>query len=49
MAEVGFFKEGRVKAPPTGQTVPAPEEEYVMVFRDFFTCGLRFPPYAFLS
>ena len=48
MAEVGFFKEGRAKSPPAGQTVPAPEEEYAMVFRDFFTCGLQFPPYAFL-
>ena len=48
LADVGFFKEGRVKAPPAGQTVPAPEEEYAVVFRDFFTCGLQFLPYAFL-
>jgi len=48
MVEVGFFKEGRAKAPPAGQTVPAPEEEYAVVFRDFFTCGLRMPPYHFL-
>ena len=43
-----FFKEGRAKAPPAGQTVPAPEEGYAVVFRDFFTCGLRMPPYHFL-
>ena len=49
MVEVGFFKEGRAKAPPAGQTVPAPEEEYAVVFRDFFTCGLCIPPYHFLS
>jgi len=48
MVEVGFFKEGRAKAPPAGQTVPAPKEEYAVVFRDFFTCGLCIPPYAFL-
>ena len=33
--EVGFFKDGRAEAPPAGQTVPAPEEEYAVVFRDF--------------
>jgi len=48
MVEVGFFKEGRAKVPPAGQTVLMPEEEYTIVFRDFFTCGLQIPPYAFL-
>jgi len=48
MVEVGFFKDGRAKAPPAGQTVPAPEEGYAVVFRDFFTCRLRIPPYHFL-
>jgi len=48
IVEVGFFKEGRAKAPPAGQTVLAPEEEYAVVFRDFFTCGLRIPPYHFV-
>jgi len=43
-----FFKDGRAKAPPAGQTVPAPEEGYAVVFRDFFTCGLLMPPYHFL-
>jgi len=48
MVEVGFFKEGRAKAPPAGQTVPPPEEEYAVVFMDFFTYGLQMPPYHFL-
>ena len=48
MVEARFFKEGRAEAPPAGQTVPAPEEGYAVVFRDFFTCGLRMPPYHFL-
>jgi hypothetical protein len=48
MVEVGFFKKGHAKAPPAGQTVPAPKEEYVVVFRDFFTYGLWMPPYHFL-
>jgi len=48
MVEVGFFKDGRAKAPPAGQTVPASAEEYAVVFRDFFICGLRMPPYHFL-
>jgi len=48
MVEARFFKDGRAKAPPAGQTVPAPEEGYAVVFRDFFTCGLRMPPYHFL-
>jgi len=34
--------------PPAGQTVPALEAEYAVVFMDFFTCGLRMPSYAFL-
>ena len=48
MVRAWFFKEGCVMAPPTGQTVPTPEAEYAVVFRDYFTCGLRMPPYAFL-
>jgi len=48
MVEARFFKEDRAKAPPAGQTVPAPEEGYAVVFKDFFTCGLRMPLYHFL-
>jgi hypothetical protein len=44
MVQGGFLKEGRVKAPPAGQTVPDPEPWYAVVFRDYFTCGLRLPP-----
>ena len=48
MVDAGFFKEGRAMVPPASHTVPAPEAEYVVVFRDFITCGLRMLPYAFL-
>jgi hypothetical protein len=29
--------------PPSSEEVPAPEANEVVVFRDFFTCGFRFP------
>jgi hypothetical protein len=29
--------------PPSGEQVPAPEANEVVVFQDLFTCGLRFP------
>ena len=48
MVEARFFKEGRAKAPPARQIVPDPKLGYVVVFRDYFTYGLRMPPYAFL-
>jgi hypothetical protein len=38
----GFFPSGTGRAPLDEQT-PAPEDGEVVVFRDFFTCGLRFP------
>jgi hypothetical protein len=38
----GFFPSGTVRAPLDEQT-PTPEDGEVVVFRDFFTCGLRFP------
>jgi hypothetical protein len=37
-----FFLVGDAR-PPSGEQVPAPEATEVVVFRDFFTCGLRFP------
>ena len=40
MLKESYFPSSRVKIPPPGQTVPEPEEGYVVVFRDFFTCGL---------
>jgi hypothetical protein len=38
----GFFPVGTGRAPLDEQT-PTPEAGEVVVFRDFFTCGLRFP------
>jgi hypothetical protein len=38
----GFFTVGDGR-PPCGEQVPAPEANEVVVFQDFFTCGLRFP------
>jgi hypothetical protein len=38
----GFFLVGTGRAPLDEQT-PTPEAGEVVVFRDFFTCGLRFP------
>jgi hypothetical protein len=38
----GFFPSGTGRAPFDEQT-PTPEDGEVVVFRDFFTCGLRFP------
>jgi hypothetical protein len=38
----GFFPVGDDRA-PLDEQVPTPEANEVIVFRDFFTCGLRFP------
>jgi hypothetical protein len=38
----GFFPIGDAHA-PTDEQVPTPEANEVVVFRDFFICGLRFP------
>jgi hypothetical protein len=38
----GFFPSGTGRA-PLDEQIPAPEDGEVVVFRDFFTCGLRFP------
>ena len=48
MLKESYFPSSRVKIPPPGQTVPEPEEGYAVVFRDFFTCGLRLPYAPFL-
>jgi hypothetical protein len=40
--KAGFFPSGTGRAPLDEQT-PTPEDREVVVFRDFFTCGLRFP------
>jgi hypothetical protein len=38
----GFFPSGTGRAPLDQQT-PTPEDGEVVVFHNFFTCGLRFP------
>jgi hypothetical protein len=38
----GFFPSGTGRA-PLDEQIPAPENEEIVVFRDFFICGLRFP------
>jgi hypothetical protein len=38
----GLFPSGTGRAPLDEQT-PTPDDGEVVVFRDFFTCGLRFP------
>jgi hypothetical protein len=38
----GFFPVGDVRA-PLDEQVPTPEAYKVVVFQDFFMCGLRFP------
>jgi hypothetical protein len=48
MEEEGYFKAGQAKPPPVGETVPSPAQGYAIVFRVYFTCGLRLPPISFL-
>jgi hypothetical protein len=38
----GFFPVGTKRA-PLDEQIPTPEDGEIVVFRDFFTCGLRFP------
>jgi hypothetical protein len=40
--EARFFPAGDGRT-PSGEEVPAPKADEVVVFGDFFTCGLRFP------
>jgi hypothetical protein len=39
--KAGFFPPGAGRAPL--EQIPTPEDGEVVVFRDFFICGLRFP------
>ena len=39
----GLVDRSQVRAPPTDQALARPEPDEVVVFRDFFTAGLRFP------
>ena len=45
--KLGVFGEAKVK-PPHGETIPKPQAADVVVFKDFFLCGLRFPTTRFL-
>jgi hypothetical protein len=44
----GFFPSGTRQA-PLDEQIPIPEDGEVVVFRDFFMCGLRFPCDPILS
>jgi hypothetical protein len=48
MEKEGYFSVGRDKLLPVDQIVPSPDEGYAMVFRDYFSCGLRLPSITFL-
>ena len=43
----GMFPVERAK-PPQGETAPSPSKDYVVVFKDYFSCGLRLPSVKFL-
>jgi hypothetical protein len=49
MEREGYFSAGRAEPPPAGQTVPSYAEGYAVVFRDYFSCGLRLPSITFLQ
>ena len=42
----GYFLAGKGH-PPRGEIVPQPEVDEVVVFKDFFACGIRIPPVYF--
>jgi hypothetical protein len=44
----GFFPAGSGRA-PLDEEIPTPEVDEIVVFCDFFTCGLRFPCDPLLS
>jgi hypothetical protein len=45
--EAGFFPSGDGR-PPSDEETPSPEAYEIVVFRDFFVCGLKFPCDTFL-
>lgn len=47
LAAQGCFPEGKGR-PLGGETIPRPELHEVVVFKDFFACGLRFLAITFL-
>jgi hypothetical protein len=49
MCEDGWFRASHAVPPPDGETTLNPLEGYTVVFRDFFSYGLRFPCTSFLG
>jgi hypothetical protein len=47
MEKEGFFFTGRAEPSLAGQTVPSPAEGYAIMFRDYFSYGLRLPSVTF--
>lgn len=43
----GYFEKGKEKL-PQGEIVPSPKEHQAVVFKNFFTCGLRLPASPFV-
>jgi hypothetical protein len=48
MEREGYFSIGWAEPLSAGQTVPLAAEGYVVVFRDYFSCGLCLPSVTFL-
>jgi len=46
-AKLRWFFEGDAR-PPEGETMPAPRDDEVVVFREYFLAGLRFPMIPFV-
>ena len=47
LEQEGCFCVDKAK-PPQGKTIPQPQADDAVVFRDFFACGLCFPSVRFL-
>ena len=47
LEDEGCFPTGKGR-PSRGETVPQPEVNEAVVFKDLFTCGLHIPPFYFL-
>ena len=47
LRQLGCFGDAKVK-PPHGEMIPKPKPADVVVFKDFFLCGLRFLAAHFL-
>ena len=43
----GMFPTDQAK-PPQDETMPSPGKDYAIVFKDYFSCGLRLPSIKFL-